>query len=659
MALLNFAKTYKNTVTSKDISAKIGLQPGDVDYLKLYFTGDGHIVTHGVDFTPLMTVGKKGLVSAGPSDLHLLLRGDNTWKALERADIPTVSDISDLKNISSKLFLDSEQTLNLITSQFSANDAMRFKGSISIEKRSGDSTYSYYTNGKKGFPTSCEVGDTYRIASPSVSSAYNTMLYGGHQCQVGDLIMCIKAGGSNINSSTYWTAVETNINGTATLNVNGSDYIVYSNNPTGFTIFAPKTGGTDGYVLQSKGATTTPEWVTSTSLVAGDLTDTAKKGLFTGLTAANGRISITVGGTNKEVSPSGSDWNISILGSANNVRHSLSAGTGLKMTASFNGSADQTMSLIPATVSTLGGVIVDSGAREGISEVKPTISVDNSGKIYLSQQNIINALGFNPEVSGAGALYQIIISKEAGGENAAVSTANPFITLLQTLKQEVSSVGSIQLNSSGGISVSSSGTVITFTLKEAAADHLGGIKLGYTDTADTFAVKLDSNNLAYVKVPWRNNDTYLVSDKVNGLVPKIVGNNTAIDNSYYVLASKGISSAWHKLPTTAFSDTWRAIKVNGTQILASSSNTALNLLQSSDNFNRLKITHDVSGNVTFFSDWRDIQINGAHLENKSLNIMPSQSISLMVANPDDVSNCELSFGLNWYNVDDGTVVTIE
>ena len=45
MALLNFSQTYAN------IQNKIGT-PGHLQETDLLFTGDGHIVTHGVDYIP-------------------------------------------------------------------------------------------------------------------------------------------------------------------------------------------------------------------------------------------------------------------------------------------------------------------------------------------------------------------------------------------------------------------------------------------------------------------------------------------------------------------------------------------------------------------------------------------------------------------------------
>lgn len=46
-----------------------------------------------------------------------------------------------------------------------------------------------------------------------------------------------------------------------------------------------------------------------------------------------------------------------------------------------------------------------------------------------------------------------------------------------------------------------------YSLPAAADGKLGGIALGYSETAKNYAVKLDSNNKAYVTVPWVNTDT--------------------------------------------------------------------------------------------------------------------------------------------------------
>ena len=56
----------------------------------------------------------------------------------------------------------------------------------------------------------------------------------------------------------------------------------------------------------------------------------------------------------------------------------------------YNGSAARTISLVAATTTTIGGVIVDKDSKN------KTISVTSAGSIYLTKQNIINALGYDP-----------------------------------------------------------------------------------------------------------------------------------------------------------------------------------------------------------------------------------------------------------------------
>jgi hypothetical protein len=71
----------------------------------------------------------------------------------------------------------------------------------------------------------------------------------------------------------------------------------------------------------------------------------------------------------------------------------LSLGVGLTFGTTgvtYNGSAARTISLVAATTTTIGGVIVDKDSKN------KTISVTSAGSIYLTKQNIINALGYDP-----------------------------------------------------------------------------------------------------------------------------------------------------------------------------------------------------------------------------------------------------------------------
>lgn len=252
MALLNFATSYN------DVADKLTLAKSETgDYIKLYFTKDGHIITHGIDYIPWGT----GVI---PID-----------------KLPVDNNAADDKHL-----WDSKTILDKINQSFVANDAMRFKGTIGLA-----SANNYVINGVKAeFPsTTAKVGDTYRVV--------NAGKYNGVQCEVGDLLICITAASTDKN--TAWTVVQTNINGQIYHTINGVQKGFYSNDTSTFSIFAPTNAGASGQVLTSKGGNSAPTWINQSEITAGGLTDAAKKALFTTLTYINDVLTVTIGGTTK------------------------------------------------------------------------------------------------------------------------------------------------------------------------------------------------------------------------------------------------------------------------------------------------------------------------------------------------------------------------
>ena len=252
MALLNFATSYN------DVADKLKLSSSETgDYIKLYFTKDGHIITHGVDYIPWGT----GII---PID-----------------KLPVDNTVADDKHL-----WDSLTIQNKINQSFVANDAMRFKGTIGLT-----SVNNYIINGAEAeFPSkTAEVGDTYRVVTAG--------RYAGVQCEVGDLLICIIADSTGKN--TAWTVAQTNINGQIYHTINGVQKGFYSNDTDTFSIFAPTTAGALGQVLTSRGGNSAPIWTNQSEITAGGLTDAAKKTLFTALTYTNDILTVTIGGTTK------------------------------------------------------------------------------------------------------------------------------------------------------------------------------------------------------------------------------------------------------------------------------------------------------------------------------------------------------------------------
>lgn len=252
MALLNFATSYN------DVADKLKLSPSETgDYIKLYFTKDGHIITHGIDYIPWGT----GII---PID-----------------KLPIDNNVADNKHL-----WDSLTIQNKINQSFAANDAMRFKGTIGLT-----SSNTYIINGTEAeFPSkTAEVGDTYRVVTAG--------RYAGVQCEIGDLLICIIADSTGKN--TAWTVAQTNINGQIYHTINGVQKGFYSNDTDTFSIFAPTTAGALGQILTSKGGNSAPGWINQSEITAGGLTDAAKKALFTALTYTNDILTVTIGGTTK------------------------------------------------------------------------------------------------------------------------------------------------------------------------------------------------------------------------------------------------------------------------------------------------------------------------------------------------------------------------
>ena len=377
---------------------------------------------------------------------------------------------------------------------------MRFKGSIGIEGR------DYTINGTAtpdGTLPKGEVGDTYRVSTNG--------RYGGNDCEVGDLLICYESGATK--GDDRWTVVQTNINGYSTFQVNGRPYSLYTaGSTTPFEIYAPTSAGSAaGQILLWNGDEAV--WADRSALNIG-------KSLTTG------------------------------------------NGSGLKIGTDniYNGSADRTISLLPATTGSIGGVIIDSkglqlnGKPETVTDGQAekngaTISISPEGVIYLTKKNIINALGYAPE-----------------GMGAVKSTWRPI---------KVNGEDFLDSNAAGAsLNIGSANSTIAIT---KSTDNSGkvsfDVNLGYDITKDTstsglkrVAVKAgEGTNLGklYVEIP----EYAVVSNEINGLAPKIITTETdKIDPSYSILASKeGTSAGWYKLDINEI-NTWRPISISGVDL---------------------------------------------------------------------------------------------
>ena len=283
MALLNYTSEYSK------IKSYLNAASGSSDWLRIFVSpdasGGGHFITHGIDFGANYAAGIRGLVPSNTaSDLtKTFFRGDG-WKSFWNLADETASAIGDTaaqKLAAKEAYLQSTiasvyDIKQWIQQSFAANDAMRFKGTISVDSKD-NITHNTSGTSVSGFPTSCEVGDTYKVTGTT-----NRTL-ASQNVNSGDMLICIKDGsGSAINTSEYWTVVQSNVENLITYNLNGTIFHLYSSEGRDIKLYAPTTEGAIGQVLVSSGSkSTSTVWKNANTLVvaqAGKVTNALSKG---------------------------------------------------------------------------------------------------------------------------------------------------------------------------------------------------------------------------------------------------------------------------------------------------------------------------------------------------------------------------------------------
>lgn len=631
MSLLNYTSEYSK------IKQYLNAANGSSDWLRIFVSpeasGGGHFITHGIDFGANYTAGIRGLVpSNSATDLtKTFFRGDG-WKSFWNLTDETASAVGDTaaqKLAAKEAYLQSTlasayDIKQWIKQSFAANDAMRYKGTISVDT-SNNITHNNSGTSISGFPTSCEVGDTYKVTGTTNKTLAN------QNVNSGDMLICIKDGsGSAINTSEYWTVVQSNVENLITYNLNGTAFYLYSSGSSDIKLYAPTTAGTSGQVLISDGSGKSPVWKNANTLV---------------------------------------------VAQAGKVTNALSKGSGLSFkaqgveTSSYNGSAAVTIALLPATSSTIGGVIIDGGTNSEAYKAStntngtayPTISANSTGEVYLSKQNIINALGFTPEGSSKGIAKVIVGSAATSNANTTAATANPYINIVAN---DNSILGSYRISGSGKISVNSTANSAALTVSLGVADNsnYGGIKIGYATSGKNYAVQL-SDGKAFVNVPWIS-DIFTAS--ANGLAPAASDANksTAVTSATYLL---GADAKWHKLPVSAFQSDRRIVQLGGTTVIGASSGNALNVVAGKHvNISAEQSSGSYTGKLTFNAIWRDVQvhlISGSTIgssvstigDNDPLVFDNSESVFMLgeQVTSGSTKKTVIKSYITWYNMDTG------
>ena len=529
MSVLNYSQLFKSTSGNNGIDWLLSAAQHSEDWLKIAFAPDpdalgaGHLVTHGLDFLKDYIAGHRGMVPTAPSGKtlqNIYFRGDG-WQsyynvedetkagdALVGGKAPTAEQRAQQINTYLKNTLVSAYDVkNWINNSFAAQDAMRFRGVINIDASNNiTTTPAGSASSITGLPTSCTIGDVYKI---SVSGKVTTLF--GQPVSSGDMIVCINDGSGNINNANYWAIIQSNVEYISSITVNGQLMQVYAPQKYEYTFYAPTTKGSapnngiyDVVVADASGKAT---WVQSSAFKVLYATEAGK--LTNSLTVTGGIAFVT--------------------------------GT------SYNGEAERTLRLLPATTSRIGGVIIDDGTKKGTtSNLKPTVSVDTNGVIYLTQDNIVNALGYVP---GNNAVSNSLIlgNSATATTDITANTNTPFINFISTDPSGQSTV-------------------------KKAISFIGAANNGITVNATTSGIVVGSS---------------VFTATSNGVVPMFSAANkqtSGRDNIFtQALATNtfvlGSDAKWYRLPASAFEGTWRGVSVGNTQILNRSPKNA------SGNFN--------------------------------------------------------------------------
>lgn len=596
MALLNFANKYSTTYLYSE-PAEGSKDPQD--YHKLIFTKDGHIVTHGVDYIPWGT-GKIPLTKID---------------TITTAYLPVDSTKTDTTHL-----WDSKTINDKINASFTANDAMRFKGTMGLVS---GSTTSYTINGSEAtFPSSSAVvGDTYRITSAGT--------YAGQKCEVGDLLICITAGSSS--TAATWTVAQTNITGYTTNSVNGTTLQLYNNNSNSFSIYAPTTTGTSGQFLVSTGGT--PTWKNLS-----DYQTTSVVSASNGLTVSSSTSGLKTTYTVKGIDASASSKGVVQIGS--NI--TVSSGTISLSKANVIAALGYT----PEGAGSNSWRAITVNGKDFLSNDTTTGALNLAGGsgIIVSSASGTATFNVNTGFTTSGKNYAVQVDSTSGGLYVAVPWENT-----QTWRN-VKVNGTEQLSTATGTALDLvSGTGVSVTWDDTNKKVKFSVNTGYTTSGKNYKVQADSNSNLYVNVPWTDTTYSVVSSSANGLAPKVISSNTTtIGTGYYILASSNGSAtpSWYKLPSTAFvnTNTWRPVKV-GTTTLSNSTST-LEIV--SGDTNTLSAALTTAGVLTLTSKWRGINIGGTSIGYKDLKISPTDDVYVSTNETDDVY--EIGFGIGWYNM---------
>lgn len=491
MALLNFISKYQDVAKYKDLTASSPSLSGsqENDYVKLIFTKDGHIITHGTDYIPW---------------------GNGT---IPIDKLP----ITDGNNPDNKHLWDSATINQKINDSYVINSAMRFKGTIGLNPTyNGTSdTKKYLVNDVKSDIPSAQVGDTYRVTKSGN--------YEGFQCEAGDLLMCITASGTN--KAATWTVAQTNINGTVDFVINGKVHKIYSNDTSGLTMFAPVSAGATGNILVSGGTGSAPTWANPANLTVG----TANK-VSNSLSNGAGIVSFSYNGSSAKkiaLAPATSTTIGGVIIDAGGSKPTISVDANGKISLTAT-NVRNALGYDPVGVNNWRPVYVDGEEFQGSATNTGNLSIKHGLGITITKDTSTHVITFraNTNYTTSGKNYKVEADSSTGGLYVNVPwTNNTYGVVSNTsngLAPKVINTNTTLINSAFYLLASSNGTATPSWYKlpaSAFANTWRDIKIGNSSignkalnidaSGDIYVAKTETDNTVTIDfgISWYNLDT--------------------------------------------------------------------------------------------------------------------------------------------------------
>ena len=279
-----------------------------------------------------------------------------------------------------------------------------------------------------------------------------------------------------------------------------------------------------------------------------------------------------------------------------------SAGSGLSM--GDNNTINHSNSITEKTAYPSGTTVSAAGGKITVRDIK----YDTEGHITASQDRTITLYQDHTKESitagtagsssaTAGASLEVpYITVNANGHITGYGTRTHTVTGFTSNAGTVTSItpGTGLTGTSSDTAITSSGTI---NLKTASTTEIGGIKTGYSESGKYYAVKLDSNNKAYVYVPWSSGDYTLTSattTSLGGIKVKAVSTSAITTESngskYYGVNIDKDGKAYVALPAFKTSD-------NNTTYSITGGTNKITVTPSSGSAYDVTITPSISNNI--------------------------------------------------------------